>query len=73
MDALHIRWVVQSERSTFPLTESSQHISVQLVDHVHFHIIPKPNVEQGLGISWPVQETSKDDLAQLHEELKGKL
>lgn len=25
----------------------------QAVFHVHFHIIPKPNSEQGLGIEWP--------------------
>jgi histidine triad (HIT) family protein len=25
----------------------------QAVFHVHFHIIPKPSPEQGLGITWP--------------------
>src|SRR3954468_21579872 len=25
----------------------------QLVDHVHFHIIPKPNSREGLGVGWP--------------------
>ena len=25
----------------------------QEVQHVHFHIIPKPSAEKGLGISWP--------------------
>src|ERR1700748_3245820 len=25
----------------------------QAVAHVHFHIIPKPNTTQGLGIQWP--------------------
>lgn len=27
----------------------------QAVFHVHFHIIPKPDSEQGLGIGWPVK------------------
>src|SRR6516164_8823024 len=27
----------------------------QAIAHVHFHIIPKPNAREGLGISWPVQ------------------
>lgn len=27
----------------------------QAVFHVHFHIIPKPNSSEGLGIEWPVQ------------------
>ncbi|MBV9622252.1 MAG: HIT family protein, partial [Gammaproteobacteria bacterium] len=25
----------------------------QAIEHVHFHIIPKPNHGEGLGISWP--------------------
>jgi histidine triad (HIT) family protein len=25
----------------------------QAVHHVHFHIIPKPNADEGLGIDWP--------------------
>ena len=25
----------------------------QAVFHVHFHVIPKPNQSQGLGIGWP--------------------
>jgi histidine triad (HIT) family protein len=27
----------------------------QAVLHVHFHIIPKPNRQEGLGISWPAK------------------
>ena len=27
----------------------------QAVFHVHFHIIPKPSHEDGLGIDWPVK------------------
>ena len=25
----------------------------QAISHVHFHIIPKPNPREGLGIGWP--------------------
>jgi histidine triad (HIT) family protein len=25
----------------------------QAVFHVHFHVIPKPNEEEGLGVEWP--------------------
>ncbi|TDL19681.1 putative HNT1-adenosine 5`-monophosphoramidase [Rickenella mellea] len=45
----------------------------QLVDHVHFHIIPKPSEDKGLVIGWPMQDASKEELAKLHEEIKGKL
>ena len=27
----------------------------QAIAHVHFHIIPKPNRSEGLGIAWPVR------------------
>jgi histidine triad (HIT) family protein len=27
----------------------------QAIAHVHFHIIPKPTAQEGLGIRWPVQ------------------
>ncbi|KAF5376815.1 hypothetical protein D9757_008901 [Collybiopsis confluens] len=34
----------------------------QVVPHVHFHVIPKPNETEGLIVGWPTQEMSKDDL-----------
>ncbi|MBX5461230.1 MAG: HIT family protein [Steroidobacteraceae bacterium] len=37
----------------------------QVVRHVHFHIIPKPDRDQGLGIGWPARQIDADaaDLA----------
>lgn len=40
---------------------------------VHFHMIPKPNEKEGLGIGWPAQETDMDKLKQLQEQLKSKM
>lgn len=40
---------------------------------VHFHMIPKPNHQEGLGIGWPAQGTDMDKLKALHEELKAKM
>jgi diadenosine tetraphosphate (Ap4A) HIT family hydrolase len=40
---------------------------------VHFHMIPKPNEEEGLGIGWPARETNMDNLKQLHEQRKSKM
>ena len=45
----------------------------QEVDHVHVHVIPKPNKEEGLGISWPQQSPGKEKLQQLLEEIKAKM
>jgi len=40
----------------------------QAVFHVHFHIIPKPDEAQGLGISWP--SGSLDDGEALANQLR---
>ena len=40
----------------------------QAVPHVHFHIIPKPDGVQGLGIGWPMG-TLGADAAQLAQRL----
>lgn len=36
-------------------------------------MVPKPNMEEGLGISWPAQKGDMDKLKQLHEALKAKM
>ncbi|KIK69874.1 hypothetical protein GYMLUDRAFT_67133 [Collybiopsis luxurians FD-317 M1] len=45
----------------------------QVVPHVHFHVIPKPNEEEGLIVGWPTKDTGKEELQKIYEELKGKL
>ena len=35
----------------------------QVVPHVHFHIIPKPNAQEGLGIGWPAGKVGADAAA----------
>ncbi len=52
-----------------PSTESMQ----QEVDHVHFHVIPKPNATEGLGIEWPAQKPEKADLQKILDDIKGRL
>ena len=37
----------------------------QAVFHVHFHIIPKPDTQRGLGVSWPATSLAPDDGADL--------
>ena len=32
----------------------------QAVDHVHFHIIPKPSAREGLGVGWPAGALASD-------------
>jgi len=45
----------------------------QEVDHAHFHIIPKPNDEEGLGIKWPSKAMSQDQLTKLAEKIRAKI
>lgn len=45
----------------------------QAVFHVHFHIIPKPTPESGLGIRWPRTDLDKADAAALVEAIKDAL
>ncbi|MEM9692269.1 MAG: HIT family protein [Myxococcota bacterium] len=42
----------------------------QAVFHVHFHIIPKPAAESGLGIRWPAQKLENEDGAALAARLE---
>jgi histidine triad (HIT) family protein len=41
----------------------------QAVAHLHFHIIPKPNHRQGLGIGWPAGGIERDAAAALAEKI----
>jgi len=43
------------------------------VDHVHFHMIPKPNETEGLSMTWPMQKTDMDALKALFAEIKSKM
>ena len=39
--------------SAFNVLENNESLAHQAVEHVHFHIIPKPDEKLGLGIGWP--------------------
>jgi histidine triad (HIT) family protein len=46
----------------------------QAVFHVHFHIIPKPNDAEGLGVGWPagkLDQASAPDFARALREALG--
>jgi diadenosine tetraphosphate (Ap4A) HIT family hydrolase len=45
------------------------------VDHVHFHVIPKPSAsnQEGLVIEWPQTTPTQDELAAVLAELQAKL
>eukprot|EP01088_Endostelium_zonatum_P019584 TRINITY_DN683_c0_g1_i1.p1 TRINITY_DN683_c0_g1~~TRINITY_DN683_c0_g1_i1.p1 ORF type:complete len:135 (-),score=28.51 TRINITY_DN683_c0_g1_i1:15-419(-) len=45
----------------------------QVVQHVHFHIIPKPSEEKGLGVSWPSEKADDEQLKAIAAEIRNKL
>jgi len=57
----------------YNILQNNGRLAHQEVDHVHFHMIPKPNETEGLGIGWPAQKTDMERLKQLHETLKAKM
>ena len=57
----------------YNILQNNGRLAHQEVDHVHFHMIPKPDQEQGLGVGWPAQKTDMDGLKKLLEEVKAKM
>ena len=45
----------------------------QAVMHVHFHIIPKPNKDQGLGVGWPAGNLDQAQAASLAESIAAQV
>src|SRR5215475_863408 len=45
----------------------------QAIDHVHFHIIPKPNAREGLGIGWPARGVDREAAAVLAKKIAAAL
>jgi histidine triad (HIT) family protein len=45
----------------------------QAIAHVHFHIIPKPNAIEGLGIGWPQQAFDHKAGGELAAKLRAAL
>jgi len=76
-DALPIakKIAIAQGAENYNILQNNGRIAHQFVDHVHFHVIPKPSEsdKEGLVVGWPQQEISKDDLATICAELKARL
>ncbi|KAF5360765.1 hypothetical protein D9756_004929 [Leucocoprinus leucothites] len=57
----------------YNILQNNGRLAHQEVDHVHFHVIPKPNQAEGLGVEWPAQKPEKEELQKTFEEIKGRL
>lgn len=45
----------------------------QAVEHVHFHVIPRPGGEGGLGIGWPAGNLDDEEGAELARAMRETL
>ncbi|MBS0366835.1 MAG: HIT family protein [Proteobacteria bacterium] len=45
----------------------------QAIAHVHFHIIPKPNAREGLGVGWPMQGFDHAEGARLAAQIAAQV
>ena len=61
--------------SAYNVLENNGKGAHQAVQHVHFHIIPKPDASRGLGVGWPAGKLDSDEakalLARIAEALGG--
>ena len=49
----------------FNVLQNNGHMAHQAVFHVHFHIIPKPSVDRGLGMEWPAGKIDPQEAGKL--------
>ncbi|KAF8601350.1 HIT-like protein, partial [Ceratobasidium sp. AG-I] len=54
-------------------TGATDYNILQVVPHVHFHVIPKPSAidTEGLVIGWPTQKLEMEELQKVFEEIKS--
>jgi len=57
----------------YNVLENNGESAHQAVRHVHFHIIPKPNSREGLGIAWPAGSLDQREAAELAGSLRNRL
>ncbi|KJZ76194.1 Hit family protein 1 [Hirsutella minnesotensis 3608] len=65
--------VAATGATDYNILQNNGAIAHQQVDHVHFHMIPKPNKTEGLGINWPATTGDMDKLKTLCEQIKSKM
>ncbi|KAH7928741.1 hydrolase [Leucogyrophana mollusca] len=55
----------------FNVLQNNGKIAHQEVEHVHFHVIPKPSEDQGLVVQWkPLPTPPKDDMLEIQRKVQ---
>jgi histidine triad (HIT) family protein len=55
--------------SAYNVLQNNGALAHQAVAHVHFHIIPRPDAEHGLGIDWPATSLDKAEGTRLAQAI----
>ena len=59
--------------SSYNVLQNNGAAAHQAVNHVHFHVIPRPNAQQGLSIQWPAGKLDSDTGAHLAKQIAEQL
>jgi histidine triad (HIT) family protein len=59
--------------SEYNVLQNNGPLAHQAVHHVHFHLIPKPNEQEGLGVGWRPGKLDPQAGATLAEQLRQAL
>jgi histidine triad (HIT) family protein len=57
----------------FNVLQNNGPLAHQAVFHVHFHVIPKPDGAQGLGVHWPAHSIQHSEGANLAAKIRDAL
>ena len=55
----------------YNILQNNGSLAHQAIFHVHFHIIPKPNSSEGLGIDWPRNKLIDEEGQQLSAKIRS--
>ena len=57
----------------YNLLQNNGSIAHQVIKHVHFHLIPKPDTKQGLVMEWDPQNISSEELEKIAHTIRTKI
>jgi histidine triad (HIT) family protein len=57
----------------FNVLQNNGRLAHQAVDHVHFHIIPKPSESEGLSVKWPAGKLEQSAASLLAEKVRSSI
>ena len=57
----------------YNILQNNGKIAHQAVFHVHFHLIPKPSSDKGLGINWKPISLKEDEFMEIKERIISNL